>query len=756
MTKRPAQPTSRIAKMRVASAEQKPSTVDKVRVDPRVAALVVQTYEALSPKNRKLFAQLPTKQMVATAMKLQAAKAKPAKLQKKADAGNGVVYFVIHIDDNTIEYDRDSDDAEERARYDEFLDEDKDLTSAARGAELAMLRYMEAIVRKVLPGTNIGNEGHDTYDDLVCKFSVNSTEDLLKVKDAIERKFGSEGTIHSQLDSYTEATQFNFAPWDQKGPTEGLIPFSDLDEWLEDQQAKTARKASAKGKKSAGVKKKAGPGAGRTFVFTGDDRQFITPKPSIGSCAVSADVMADAILRGMKGTAATLDIHCDVEDLAVVSYDKVADASDAGFISRITISASDLAEAASELTKYRDAADGPVTKAELVDAMEGDVEVDIMFNRNVTYGGGWTTPATPDIVEFDADIAECILHFKARTVRDVNAGIESGVFTLSEDMAYTFESLEFDDDDDDDDFMAEDEDLHQARMARAAKSKKSARTKKTASLKWDDKGQNVWVAENVEVRLSTYSGKPRSMRVHLRIDGRRGNEFRVDKGAMTGWEAIDEGPTRAPKTLEDAKALAERWVTAANEQGTLSPSDYKSAKVKATAATKPKVKRAGDLFGRINRGFADCIASNVFMDVMEEHGGSGYEVAAKDDLLRKCSAFLQDLYPAAELEADCEAFMATDPHVSSQHFGSAEEMYGWYLCMQTLGHGVGLYDYGYKTKLKKQYMEVVGYMTNLDDKYGTADILIDYPLDLQGCEVETIRRQDVEKFTDDAVASDDD
>lgn len=248
MTKRTANPVSRIAQMRVAAASKKPSTVNKIRVDARTAALVVKTYEALSPKNRKAFAQLPTAQMIAAAKKLQrkaSLSGKFAKVQKKADAGNGVVYFGIIIWDDEIEHDMDSEDSEDRERYEDFVSGHEDATDAAYAAETAMFKQMAALFKKAL-GRNvtINDEGHNNYE-LVCKVSVNSLDEVRKVKDMVDRNDGGGGYIYSDTVPYTCAGSFQFVSWGDKKSPEQPIKFEDLDEWLED-QAEAAKTAKAK------------------------------------------------------------------------------------------------------------------------------------------------------------------------------------------------------------------------------------------------------------------------------------------------------------------------------------------------------------------------------------------------------------------------------------------------------------------------------------------------------------------------------
>lgn len=78
--------------------------------------------------------------------------------------------------------------------------------------------------------------------------------------------------------------------------------------------------------------------------------------------------------------------------------------------------------------------------------------------------------------------------------------------------------------------------------------------------------------------------------------------FRVDRSDVPTWTAIDGGEAAAPKTLEDAKALAERWVAAVNKSRTLNPSPslYRTAAKKAakTQKTSKVKKKAGPGGGR--------------------------------------------------------------------------------------------------------------------------------------------------------------
>lgn len=83
-----------------------------------------------------------------------------------------------------------------------------------------------------------------------------------------------------------------------------------------------------------------------------------------------------------------------------------------------------------------------------------------------------------------------------------------------------------------------------------------------------DPSSSVWVSSPVFVRLSP-TGKEHA--VIYRIDGRqRAHEgYRVDRGGLMGWEAIDGG--QGASNLVDARLLAKRHLAAIQKQETLVP-----------------------------------------------------------------------------------------------------------------------------------------------------------------------------------------
>lgn len=70
-------------------------------------------------------------------------------------------------------------------------------------------------------------------------------------------------------------------------------------------------------------------------------------------------------------------------------------------------------------------------------------------------------------------------------------------------------------------------------------------------------------------RSSGYGSYP--CRISLRLDGREGRFYRVDRMSLSPWEAIDGGQESAPRTKREAEKVARKWLEAAREQGTLTP-----------------------------------------------------------------------------------------------------------------------------------------------------------------------------------------
>ncbi len=94
----------------------------------------------------------------------------------------------------------------------------------------------------------------------------------------------------------------------------------------------------------------------------------------------------------------------------------------------------------------------------------------------------------------------------------------------------------------------------------------------STKLRFEKVSNRVYIAR-VEVSLSrrdSIGSYP--ARVSLRLDGRDGPFYRVDMMCLSPWEAIDGGREEAPRTLKEAKAVAEAYLAQVREQGTLHPS----------------------------------------------------------------------------------------------------------------------------------------------------------------------------------------
>lgn len=90
-----------------------------------------------------------------------------------------------------------------------------------------------------------------------------------------------------------------------------------------------------------------------------------------------------------------------------------------------------------------------------------------------------------------------------------------------------------------------------------------AKLVKKSALQWEDKGGGI------EVAFSTVGKRE----VALRVDA-RGGEVRVDmNNGMGPWESIDYRERAG--SVEEGKALAEKWLQAANEQGCFDPDQTK-------------------------------------------------------------------------------------------------------------------------------------------------------------------------------------
>lgn len=99
------------------------------------------------------------------------------------------------------------------------------------------------------------------------------------------------------------------------------------------------------------------------------------------------------------------------------------------------------------------------------------------------------------------------------------------------------------------------------------------------NLVWEKSGADIWVSKPLKVNLNP-GQTGRTFTVVFRVDGRdrtresfRGGPegYRVDRGGILGWEAIDGG--KGPATPKAARDLAAKYLSEIVKQGTLTPNN---------------------------------------------------------------------------------------------------------------------------------------------------------------------------------------
>jgi hypothetical protein len=91
------------------------------------------------------------------------------------------------------------------------------------------------------------------------------------------------------------------------------------------------------------------------------------------------------------------------------------------------------------------------------------------------------------------------------------------------------------------------------------------------ALRWSRPGPKIWVSEEAPLTFEDAYGRVRTTRERFRIDGRNlaREGYRVDRGSLMGWEAIDGG--QGFRSLSQAKRHVENFINEANAQQTLHP-----------------------------------------------------------------------------------------------------------------------------------------------------------------------------------------
>lgn len=159
---------------------------------------------------------------------------------KKFDPRSAVVYFDIHFDEDNLK--EDAGDPSSPAH-----EEAKKILSEAQSSSGSSIHKLEgqamAQAAKIL-GHSFSNEGHDRFDDLVCKItSVHSVEDVSKLFDTVSRKvIGGDDII--DLAPYFVAQNFVLFPEGVNGPQ---VPFADFDDWKEEVKSAAVKEAAGAG-----------------------------------------------------------------------------------------------------------------------------------------------------------------------------------------------------------------------------------------------------------------------------------------------------------------------------------------------------------------------------------------------------------------------------------------------------------------------------------------------------------------------------
>lgn len=108
-------------------------------------------------------------------------------------------------------------------------------------------------------------------------------------------------------------------------------------------------------------------------------------------------------------------------------------------------------------------------------------------------------------------------------------------------------------------------------------------------IRWHRRDADVYVSENLK---AWFKNAGRGHVVLFRVDGRnKAREgYRVDRGGVMGWEAIDRG--EGFRTLKEAKAHADRYFNAIEAQETLTPHMSSRDRVRRHTTRIPIARRA--------------------------------------------------------------------------------------------------------------------------------------------------------------------
>lgn len=163
-----------------------------------------------------------------------------------------IVYFDLHFSEDNYEEDKElAKDPQNEGNADNirrFVALGNDEGMAAHEAEIkAMAEILQMIAEfqkekygddEVNRGlSRLSTEGHDEYDNLICKIPVYNIQEVRDIFEFVQRRSGG-GEDEIYLDHYMQAGQFRLYPDgvnDKSYSLKGHCYNGDIEEWLEEQ-----------------------------------------------------------------------------------------------------------------------------------------------------------------------------------------------------------------------------------------------------------------------------------------------------------------------------------------------------------------------------------------------------------------------------------------------------------------------------------------------------------------------------------------
>tara|TARA_Y100000034_G_scaffold118868_1_gene160026 strand:- start:2460 stop:2885 length:426 start_codon:yes stop_codon:yes gene_type:complete len=120
-----------------------------------------------------------------------------------------ILYFDLHIEVYNIEEDAEDPESHHQGYAKSLMN----APSKINALEWKALSRLEKLF-----DTKISNEGHDSYDSLVCKIHIGSVAQLADIDEKISQYYtGGEDTMDTGI-LYVEAMDFRFYPGVGQGP----------------------------------------------------------------------------------------------------------------------------------------------------------------------------------------------------------------------------------------------------------------------------------------------------------------------------------------------------------------------------------------------------------------------------------------------------------------------------------------------------------------------------------------------------------